>query len=64
MTRSDIVLEINRLERSVPKPSIETMALIYALNHKIENIYTIIFTMEKTELFDKIAAMLREAVEK
>lgn len=62
MTRSDILLA--KIQADTPE---KKDALIEALEHKIENVYSIVFTLEKfkdrNEMLDKITKGLRKALE-
>lgn len=60
MTRSDILLEMNRLNKMT---GAEKTLLIQKLEFKIEQVYKILFPLEKDEHFKELGELLRKALE-
>lgn len=60
MTRSDIMLEVSRLNEMT---GAEKTILIAKLHYKIEQVYKILFGLEKVKEFEPIAELLRKALE-
>jgi len=60
MTRSDIILEVSRLNKMT---GADKTILVLKLHHKIEEIYKILFEIEKVKEFQDLATLLRKALE-
>lgn len=60
MTRSDLVLEIVRLDKMSDE---DKTRLIHHMHKKIENAYKIVFMLEADETFAPLGKNLREALE-
>lgn len=62
MTRSDLMLEVNRHDMTLK----EKTELIYAMYEKIEGAYAVLFLLEleKDKHFEVLAKVLRNALEK
>ena len=58
MTRSDLILEIARMKRSLVY--VDRDNLISTMHQKIENVYTILFEMESVETTDPISGLVKE----
>jgi hypothetical protein len=62
MTRSDIVLAIAKAEISEPHNQ-EAINLIHKLYRKTENVYKIVFALEKDPRFKELGEYIRKALE-
>jgi hypothetical protein len=62
MTRSDILLEIARLQNKDPRDE-DAMKLVHKLHRKVENIYQLLFVMEKDDTLKELSDFIRKALE-
>jgi hypothetical protein len=62
MTRSDIILAIAKAEIAEPYNQ-EMIALIHKLHRKTENVYKIVFELEKDLHFKELGEYIRKALE-
>jgi hypothetical protein len=62
MTRSDILLAVAKAESSEPHNQ-EMITLIHKLYHKTENVYKIVFELEKDPHLKELGEYIRKALE-
>jgi len=64
MTRSDLIVEVTRLQQKFQETTKgEMLSIVVDMHKSIERVYTIVFTLEKDKVFGELGSVIRKALE-